>query len=113
MLRCHAMRFVSMREAGIIYLYRFAEGQNPAQRFLQSYRDHAAGLEHDFHVIFKGFPDRHQLELGRALFTGIPINSIELPDEGYDIGSYVAAAQAVSNRRLIFLNTFSQIRGYN
>ena len=98
-----------MRDVGVIYLYRFVEGENPVRRFLQSYRDHPAGIEHDLHVIFKGFPDRHQLELGRALFADIPINSIDLEDEGYDIGSYVTAAKAVSNRRLIFLNTFSQI----
>lgn len=48
----------------------------------------ATGREHDLHVIFKGFPDRRQLELSRTLFSGIPINSIELNDEGFDIDSY-------------------------
>jgi hypothetical protein len=66
-------------------------------------------MDHELHVILKGFPDRRRVELGRALFAGIPVNFIELDDEGYDIGSYVTAAKAVSNRRLIFLNTFSQI----
>ncbi len=100
-----------MQDVGVIYLYRFAEGEAPVQRFVKSYRNYAAGMDHDFHVIFKGFPDRERLELGRALFAGRPINAIELPDEGYDLGSYLAAATAVSNRRLIFFNTFSQILG--
>jgi hypothetical protein len=100
-----------MRDVGIIYLWRFAEGEQPVRRFLQTYREHTAGIEHDLYVIFKGFPDKGRLELGRALFAGISINSIELDDKGFDIGSYVAAAKLVSNRRLIFLNTFSQILG--
>jgi UDP-glucose 4-epimerase len=34
---------------------------------------------------------------------------LECEDEGYDIGTYIAAAKAVSNRQLIFFNTFSEI----
>lgn len=102
-----------MRDVGVIYLCRFAEGDEPVRRFLQTYRDHAAGVEHDFHVVFKGFPDRATLDAARALFDGIAINAIELDDSGFDLGSYVAAAKAVSNRRLIFLNTFSQIQADN
>lgn len=102
-----------MRDVGVIYLCRFAEGEEPVRRFLQTYRDHAAGVEHDFHVVFKGFPDRARLEAARAMFGGIPINAIELDDSGFDLGSYVAAAKSVSNRRLIFLNTFSQIQADN
>ena len=100
-----------MRDVGVVYLYRFAEGEHPVRRFLKSYRDHSAGIEHEFHVVFKGFPDQRRLNLGRELFSGMQINSIELEDNGYDIGSYLAAANAVSNRRLIFLNTFSLILG--
>ena len=102
-----------MRDVGVIYLCRFAEGEDPVRRFLKTYRDHAAGMEHDLHVVFKGFPDRAKLEATRALFDGMPINAIELDDSGFDLGSYVAAAKAVSNRRVIFLNTFSQIQAPN
>lgn len=99
-----------MKDIGVIYLCRFAEGEAPVQRFLQSYREHAAGADHDFHVVFKGFVDPEKLEAFRALFAGLPIKAIELDDSGFDLGSYVRAAQAVSNRRLIFFNTFSQIQ---
>jgi hypothetical protein len=96
-------------DIGVVYLYRFADGETPVRNFLDSYRAHPAGLEHDLHVIFKGFPDQRSLASARAVFGGLPINSIELEDTGYDIGSYVAAAYAVSNCQLIFFNTFSQI----
>jgi hypothetical protein len=102
-----------MRDIGVIYLCRFAEGEAPVRRFLQTYRDHAAGVDHDLHVVFKGFTNRASLEEFRTLFDGLPINVIELDDTGFDLGSYVKAAKAVSNRRTIFLNTFSQIQGAN
>lgn len=98
-----------MSKPGVIYLYRHAEGEAPVRRFLDTYRAHPAGLDHDLHVIFKGFPDRASLEAGRALFAGAPHNVIELDDSGFDIGSYVSAARRVNNRRVLFLNTFSQI----
>lgn len=102
-----------MHDIGVIYLCRFAEGEAPVRRFLQTYRDHAAGVEHDFHVVFKGFPNQAKLQAAREMFAGIPINAIELDDTGFDLGSYVAAARKVSNRHVIFLNTFSQILAAN
>jgi hypothetical protein len=102
-----------MRDVGVIYLCRFAEGEEPVRRFLQTYRAHGAGVEHDFHVVFKGFADRATLETFHALFDAVTINPIELDDSGLDLGAYVRAAKAVSNRRVIFLNTFSQFLGDN
>ena len=102
-----------MHEVGVIYLYRFAEGEHPVLRFLESYRRHPAGIDHDLYVVFKGFPDQASLAAGRALFAEIPFTSIELDDSGYDIGSYLRAAKIASSSRLIFLNTFSQIVGNN
>jgi hypothetical protein len=70
-------------------------------------------MDHDLNVIFKGFPDRESLDRGRSLFDKFQITSIELDDSGYDIGSYVKAARIVRNRRIFFLNTFSQILADN
>ena len=98
-----------MRDIGVIYLYRFAEGELPVRRFFETYRNHLAGIEHDLHVIFKGFPDGATLALGQALFEQTQFTSIELDDSGYDVGSYLKAAQIVPNPKIIFLNTFSQI----
>lgn len=102
-----------MRDIGIIYLCRFAEGEEPVRSFLASYRAHEAGVDHDLHVVFKGFPDRASLDRFRALFDGLVINVIELDDSGFDLGAYVRAARAVTNRRVIFLNTFSRILADN
>jgi hypothetical protein len=96
-------------DIGVVYLCRFAEGEAPVRRFLQSYENHPAGIEHDLHVLFKGFSGPGSLASMRALFGDLPINPIVLADVGYDIGSYIAAASSIPNCRVIFLNTFSQI----
>jgi hypothetical protein len=98
-----------LADIGVVYLYRFAEGELPVRTFVDTYRAHPAGVDHDLHVIFKGFADRRSLASARALFASLPINPIELEDTGYDIGSYLAAAKVVSNRRLIFFNTFTEL----
>lgn len=102
-----------MAAIGVVYLYRFAEGESFARTFLESYRAHPAGIEHDLHVILKGFPDKKASAAARALFGAVPANLIELDDSGYDIGSYLVAACRVANNQLVFLNTFSEILADN
>jgi hypothetical protein len=94
-------------DIGVVYLYRFAEGELTARAFLASYRGHPAGVDHDLHVIFKGFPDKGALTSARAIFAGLPINAIELDDKGFDMGAYFAAAKVIPDRRLVFFNTFT------
>lgn len=98
-----------MARIGVVYLCRCAEGERPVRTFVESYRAHAAGADHDLHVIFKGFAGKPALASAQALFAGLPIHPIELADTGYDIGSYFAAATTVTNHRLIFFNTFSEL----
>ena len=98
-----------MAQIGVVYLCRCAEGERPVRSFVESYRAHAAGADHDLHVIFKGFASRSALASAQALFAGLPFHPIELADTGYDIGSYFAAARIAANRRLIFFNTFTEL----
>jgi hypothetical protein len=102
-----------MTDLGVVYLYRYCEGEAPVHLFLEGFRCFPAGAPHQLHVVLKGFPDRRSVDKARALFEGTSINSIEVDDLGYDIGSYLKAARQVSNRRLFFLNTFSVIQAAN
>lgn len=99
----------NLARIGVIYLCRFAEGERPVRAFVDSYRAHPAGADHDLHVIFKGFPDQNSRAAARALFGELPVHPLELEDTGFDIGSYFAAARMVANRRLIFFNTFTEL----
>jgi hypothetical protein len=104
---------MAMRDVGVIYLYRFAEGEEPVRRFLETYRHHPAGIDHDLYVVFKGFPTEESLADARRLFADVPISPVQIDDFGFDLGSYVKAARVARNRRLIFLNTFSEILADN
>jgi hypothetical protein len=102
-----------MTDLGVVYLYRNLEGEAPLRSFLDGLRQFPAGAPYQLHVVLKGFPDRQSVQRALALFNDVPVNPIEVDDFGYDIGSYLKAARSVSNRRLIFLNTFSVILGTN
>jgi len=113
MARYFAGNYSMAADLGVVYLYRFPEGEIPVRLFLESFRRLPSGAAHDLHVVFKGFPDRRSLEHAIALFEGISFNVIEVDDIGYDIGSYLKAARLVSSRRLVFLNTFSIVLSAN
>lgn len=98
---------IGLAEIGVVYLHRFADGELAVRNFVASYCAHPAGIEHELHVIFKGFPDQCSLARAQSLFSGLSVNSIELEDGSYDVGSYFAAAKLVSSARLIFLNGFT------
>ena len=102
-----------MRNIGVVYLYRFLEGEDPVRKFVATYRKHRPGADHDLYVVLKGFPDSNSIARARALFNGIQVQHLEQADTGFDIGSYQHAAGVVHNRRLLFLNTFSQIQADN
>lgn len=75
---------------------------------MTSYERVATGLEHDLILLCKGFPDRAALTTVLERAAAHRPGRIELPDDGFDIGAYVAAAQVVEHERLCFLNSFSE-----
>lgn len=93
----------------VVYLARSADGGEAFRRFAESYRNHAAGLQHDLVIIYKGFRAGADIDKARSQFGGMPHVGIELDDSGFDIGSYWQAAQRLSQRHIVFLNTHSTI----
>lgn len=91
------------------YLARMAEGLEPLKRFVQSYLRHSAGVEHDLVVIYKGYSRSGSFEDARAVFASIPHRAIEVSDEGFDIGAYLAVAPQLEHDYICFMNTFTEI----
>lgn len=74
---------------------------------MASYEGHEAGADHDLVLLFKGFP----AEADAAPFlerAGGP-NAVHVPDAGFDLTAYGAAAECLPHRRLCFLNSFSKV----
>ena len=92
----------------LAYLARHAEGTAPLRRFLESYARHAPGMAHELVVIYKGYAQASELDAARAVFAPLPHRGIEVPDEGFDIGAYLAAAARLDHDYLCFVNSFAE-----
>lgn len=94
-------------DVAVIYLARHAEGTAPIGRFIASYHRHRAGAAHDLIVVCKGFPAAAG-NAGDAL-ASLDAHSIAISDDGVDISAYATAARQLPHRRIVCLNTFSEI----
>ncbi len=96
-------------EICVVHLVRACNGVEPLRRFLDSYRNRAAGLPHELLFILKGF--RRSVvpaEIG-MLLDQVPHRSIVVADRGFDIEPYRVAAMQATQPYLCFFNSFSEI----
>jgi hypothetical protein len=91
----------------VVHVVRHANGWEPFDRFVTSCEDHPSGTEHDWLLVFKGFPGNEvpssYLERAAPLRPSV----LTIADEGFDIGAYYAAARANLYEAFCFLNSFS------
>jgi len=97
-----------MPPIGVVHLVRRANGPAPLERFLRSYREQPAGLEHELLLLLKGFgaglPDEY-----RRLVEGLPHRELALPDRGFDLEPYFSAASHFEHTYFCFFNSFSRL----
>lgn len=98
-----------MQKLCVAHLVRAQNGPAPFAAFLDSYRRYSAGTSHDLVVIFKGFDTDASLAPYRAMLAGTSYQSIEVSDEGFDIGPYRQAAARYDYLYFCFVNSFSTI----
>lgn len=96
-------------EVCVVHLIRKCNGIEVFQNFLESYRRHPAGHEHDLLLLFKGFDGDSDCASYESLAKDIPHCSLIVSDIGFDLYAYFLAAQALQNNYLCFLNSFSLI----
>lgn len=95
----------------VVYLARAVEGIDSLRGFAESYVRHPAGCLHDLLVLFKGFiDDAAERERWEAALEGIPCATMEVPDHGFDLGSYRLAALAHPGTTLFLVNSHSAFR---
>lgn len=96
-------------DLGVVHLVREANGLQVLRRFLDSYRRHPAGTPHELVLLLKGFEGERASEPYRKLAADLSVRSLEVPDDGFDLGAYRRAALALPHDRLLLLNSFSVI----
>lgn len=92
---------------GVVHLVRACNGVTPFQAFLDSYRRCPGGVEHDLVLLFKGFGPRASRDEYTELLGDTRYRAVEVPDVGFDIGAYAAAAALLPHEHLCFLNSFA------
>jgi hypothetical protein len=96
--------------AQVVHLVRDANGIEPFADFLDSYRRHPAGIEHELVLLFKGFrPERDASPyLERA--AGLGARALYVEDRGLDLTAYRWALENLDAPHVCFLNSFSRIQ---
>lgn len=92
----------------LVHLIRKQNGINPLKKFIQSYNNYTAGLEHEVVFIFKGFGEE---DLGdyKEILQSISYNSMFVADEGFDIRAYFLAVHHFKYEYFVFMNSYSVI----
>jgi hypothetical protein len=91
---------------GVVHLVWGPLGAEPLLRFLDSYRAHAAGAEHELVVVFNGVGEPAPLQ---AELACTPHRLLTLERPVLDLAAYGLAARELSHERLCFLNSYSTI----
>src|SRR2546429_4501071 len=102
------------REISVVHLVYVPFGLELFQRFLDSYINHEAGVEHKLVIMFNGFEREEQVNPFLEISSSLGLNyEIILSQEKWDISSYFFAANKLDSEYLLFLNSYSIILADN
>jgi hypothetical protein len=97
-------------DTAVIHLVRAGNDLDALSRFLCSYEQFPSGFAHRLVFLLKGFQGNLPPNLA-TLLDRVPHDKISCPDRGFDIGSYFHASERVEERLVMFINSFSVLRG--
>jgi hypothetical protein len=98
-----------MSDVDLVHLVWKAAGIGPFQRFLEAYRRHSAGVEHQMIVLYNGFAEEDDLGAYRELLGGLRHHELQVPRPVQDIEAYFWAARRTDSRYVSFLNSHSEV----
>ena len=93
----------------MFHLARHPNGVETFARFLRSYEEHPAGIEHRLVVGVKGYPGPDVPPEYAERLAPLEGQVLALDDVGFDLGSYWAAGRELEYDAFCFLNSFSVI----
>jgi hypothetical protein len=99
---------LALQSLCVVHLARAANGIEPLAAFLDSYRAHPAGIEHDLVIVFKGFKGDLPGEY-ESILRDVSHERRFVTDRGVDIDVYFEAARTLKHQALCFVNSFSVI----
>jgi hypothetical protein len=93
----------------LVHLVHAANGLTRLRNFLDSYRAHSAGVEHDLILAMKGFESPAAAASTLDLIDGLRAEVSFIADEGLDIDSYARLARELGRERYCFVNSFCTV----
>jgi hypothetical protein len=103
-----------MPQLTVVHLVWHNLGLEPFRRFIESYRRHPAGIEHELVLVFKEFPDDALHEPYYELAASLPYVPLSMPGTWLDIPAYFAMADHLEQSvHLCCLNSNSEILAPN
>jgi hypothetical protein len=100
------------KQIAVVFLARGYEDDHIErfERFKKSYSAWPSGIEHNLHVIFKGFADQARERTARSLFSALPHIAHQTDDFGFDIGAYSDILNNLSEDFVCFFNSHAEIQ---
>lgn len=84
-------------------------GIEVVEKFLDSYKKHAAGIEHNFVIIAKNWTDKNLYVKLCSLAKENNAKIINLPDDGLDFGAYFRVSKILDSELIFFLGSNIEI----
>jgi hypothetical protein len=97
----------------VVYLARKNDGPHAFRTFLNSYKTYPAGLQHTLIIAFKGYTGPEELRLAHEEFSSFSYTALEIPDEGFGLGSCLEVAKRLPHTYICWFNTKARIMGDN
>ncbi len=89
----------------VVHLALKSYGLEAFEAFVDSYRRHPAGIDHDLVVALKGFSGPADAATHYRLLEDFPFHPVFVPDHGLDIGTYFHIAGLLEADYFCFLNS--------
>lgn len=84
-------------------------GIEVVEKFLNSYKNHPAGIEHNFVIIAKNWTDKALYNKLCSLAKENNAKLVDLPDDGLDFGAYFRISKILENEYVFFLGSGIEI----
>lgn len=93
----------------VVHLVRHKAPLESLERFLDSYRRHDAGVDHQLVLLCKGFPSDREVQPVLERLDGLRVERIDVADDGYDLTAYRRAAERIDGDVACYLNSNSAL----
>jgi hypothetical protein len=104
----------SQEPVAIVYIARVTNEEEIelVDKFIKSLARYEVGANYKLYICFKDIKMKN-LKIIRRILKETTYNEIFLPSGGYDIGSYSIIAKQISENKVIFFNTSTEVKKNN